>query len=172
MPITLRLVLLENLRRLADQIAFGHQHRHDADLLADRILGIDSVQPVQLTDVDACPNGDLLPEVFAAQLAKRLRDCDPLTTPAIAWLEKRLATQGTKVDLVVQHAQERQGASNVTVRNVITSLRTISEMDWQDLFEGVSLVDAKLREHPGFADMDFARPSRIFPATATTAKPR
>tara|TARA_R110000868_G_scaffold373543_1_gene637746 strand:+ start:125245 stop:133872 length:8628 start_codon:yes stop_codon:yes gene_type:complete len=155
-PITLRLVLLENLRRLADQIAFGHQHRHDADLLADRILGIDSVQPVQLTDVDTCPNGDLLPEVFAAQLAKRLRDCDPLTTPAIAWLEKRLATQGTKVDLVVQHAQERQGASNVTVRNVITSLRTISEMDWQDLFEGVSLVDAKLREHPGFADMDFA----------------
>ncbi|OSQ35731.1 GH36-type glycosyl hydrolase domain-containing protein [Thalassospira mesophila] len=154
-PITLRLVLLENLRRLSDQIAFGHQRRHDADLLADRILGIDSAQPIVFSDIDAEPDKDL-PEGFAAQLAKRLRDCDPLTTPAIAWLEKRLAKQGTEVDLVVQHAQERQGASNVTVRNVITSLRTISEMDWPDLFEGVSLVDAKLREYPGFSAMDFA----------------
>lgn len=153
-PITLRLVLLENLRRLSDQIAFGHQRRHEANQLADRILGIDDARPISLGDIDAHPDDDL-PEVFAAQLAKRLRDCDPQITPAIAWLEERLAKQGTEVDLVVQHAQERQGASNVTVRNVITSLRKISEMDWQDLFEGVSLVDAKLREHPGFSSMDF-----------------
>ncbi len=154
-PITLRLVLLENLRRLCDQISLGHKRRHDADELANRILGAGNAQPHPLAFVNACPDGRLS-EVFAAQLAKRLRDCDPLITPAIGWLEDRLAAQASDIDLVVHHAQERQGASNVSVRNVITSLRTISEMDWPDLFEGVSLVDAKLREHAGFAAMDFA----------------
>ncbi|POF29134.1 GH36-type glycosyl hydrolase domain-containing protein [Roseibium marinum] len=154
-PITLRLVLLENLRRLSDQICLAHTQRHAADHLADQSLGAGIVQPRLLADVDDGPDGRLS-EAFAAQLAKRLRDCDPLSTPAIAWLEERLASQGTDIDLVVQHAQERQGASNVTVRNVITSLRTISEMDWQVLFEEVSLVDARLRAHPGFSVMDFA----------------
>lgn len=154
-PITLRLVLLENLRRLSDQIRMGHKRRHEADQLADRVLGAGNTQTHPLAYLEAGLNGRMS-EVFAAQLAKRLRDCDPLITPAIGWLEERLAAQGSDIDLVVHHSQERQGASNVSVRNVITSLRTISEMDWPDLFEGVSLVDAKLREYSGFAAMDFA----------------
>lgn len=152
-PITLRLVLLENLRRLADQITFGHRMRLSADALADRLLEAGQTEIGIPADIGA---SEPLSEIFAAQLAKRLRDCDPVTTPAIGWLEDRLAKQGSNVDLAVRHAQERQGASNVTVRNVITSLRTIAETDWPELFESVSLVDAKLREHPGFSAMDFA----------------
>ncbi|TMV85827.1 glycosyl transferase, partial [Thioclava sp. BHET1] len=152
-PITLRLVLLENLRRLADQIAFGHRMRLSADAVADRLLGRGQTGIGMPPDIDT---SEPLSEIFAAQLAKRLRDCDPVTTPAIGWLEDRLIKQGSNVDLAVRHAQERQGASNVTVRNVITSLRTIAETDWPELFESVSLVDAKLRKHPGFSAMDFA----------------
>ena len=95
-------------------------------------------------------------ELFAAQLAKRLRDQDPRTTPALGWLEERLKLQGVSVDAVVQHAQQRQGASNVTVRNVITSMRLISDIDWAELVESVSLVDARLRDESAFAAMDFA----------------
>ncbi|WP_165354816.1 GH36-type glycosyl hydrolase domain-containing protein [Tropicimonas sp. IMCC6043] len=152
-PITLRLVLLENLRRLADQIKFGHRMRLNADALADRLLSSAQTGSSITADIGA---SERLSEIFAAQLAKRLRDCDPVTTPAIGWLEDRLIEQGSNVDLAVRHAQERQGASNVTVRNVITSMRTIAETDWPELFESVSLVDTKLREHPGFSAMDFA----------------
>src|SRR3546814_10869929 len=79
--------------------------------------------------------------LFAAQLVKRLRDQDPRTTPTLGWLEERLRLQGASIDDVVQHAQQRQGASNVSVRNVITSMRLISDIDWAELFESVSLVD-------------------------------
>lgn len=151
-PITLRLVLLENLRRLADQITFGHRMRLSADALADWLLGASQTGIWMREDIGA---SGLLSEIFTAQLAKRLRDCDPVTTPAIGWLEDRLLKQGSNVDLAVRHAQERQGASNVTVRNVITSLRTIAETDWPELFESVSLVDMTLRQHPGFSAMDF-----------------
>src|SRR5690606_8033378 len=107
--ITLRIVLVENLRRLADQITAGRRARTEADALADLLLADDSTG----TSAPRLPEKPL-PELFAAQLAKRLRDHDPRTTPAHGWLEERLARQGSSIEMVVQHAQQRQGASNVT----------------------------------------------------------
>ncbi|RCW74484.1 cyclic beta-1,2-glucan synthetase [Pseudorhodoferax soli] len=152
--ITLRIVLIENLRRLADQIGAGRAARADADAFAGRLTGL--VSSSALSDDIAARSPQPLSELFAAQLAKRLRDRDPQTMPALGWLEQRLAEQGSTVDAVVAHAQQRQGASNVTVRNVMTSLRLMSDIDWADLFERVSLVDATLCAGSGFAAMDFA----------------
>src|SRR5208282_949338 len=53
-----------------------------------------------------------------------------------------------------------QGAMNVTVRNVITSMRLMSAVDWADFFESVSAVDAALRAASDFAAMDFATRDR------------
>ena len=63
-------------------------------------------------------------------------------TPALQWLEERLVGQGTTADEAVRDEHQRQGASNVTVRNIITSMRLLSDVDWPELFESVSLVDA------------------------------
>lgn len=152
--ITLRIVLIENLRRLAEQISAGREDRADADALAERLLAPGHARSALEADIAARSSGPLS-EVFSAQLAKRLRDQDPRTTPTLGWLEERLREQGVSVETVVQHAQQRLGASNVTVRNVITSMRLISDLDWAQLFENVSLVDARLREGSNFAAMDF-----------------
>lgn len=70
--ITLRIVLIENLRRLADQITAGRAARADADALVDGLLAGGSAR-------SSAP----VSELFAAQLAKRLRDQNPRTTPAL-----------------------------------------------------------------------------------------
>ena len=49
---------------------------------------------------------------------------------------------------------------NVTVRNVITSMRLMSAFDWAEFFESVSLVDAVLRADTDFAALDFATRDR------------
>jgi len=38
----------------------------------------------------------------------------------------------------------------------ITSMRLLSDVDWPEFFESVSLVDELLRSNSGFASMDFA----------------
>jgi cyclic beta-1,2-glucan synthetase len=76
-------------------------------------------------------------------------------TPALHWLEDRLAAQGTTSDAIVHDEHQRQGASNVTVRNIITSMRLLSDVDWPEFFESVSLVDDLLRSGSDFAAMDF-----------------
>lgn len=152
--ITLRIVLVENLRRLTGQITAGRVARADADALAGRLLATGGARAALEADISARASTPLS-EVFAAQLARRLRDQDPRIMPALGWLEQRLGLQGTSVDEVVLRAQQRQGASNVTVRNIVTSMRLISDIDWAEWFESVSLVDARLRKDSAFAEMDF-----------------
>ncbi|MBA3772895.1 MAG: glycosyl transferase, partial [Ramlibacter sp.] len=153
--ITLRIVLVENLRRLTDQITEGRRARTDAQALANRLLTAGQSHSALESDIATRDPGPLS-EHFAAHLAKRLRDQDPRTTPALGWLGERLRLQGTSIEQVVEHTHQRQGASNVTVRNVITSMRLISSIDWAELFESVSLVDGRLRAGSDFAAMDFA----------------
>jgi cyclic beta-1,2-glucan synthetase len=155
-PLTLRIVLIENLRRIAQQIVDSRTARQQADGLANRLLGVDGriVDPVLAIRADL--EGARLSDAFAVQLVHRLRDQDPKFTPALTWLDQRLAAQGTTADTVVRDEHRKQGAANVTMRNIITSLRLISDVDWKDLFERASLVDAALTAHGEFQDMDFS----------------
>src|SRR5207302_2415592 len=61
-------------------------------------------------------------------------------------------------------------ATNVTVRNILTSMRLISTVDWTEIFESVSLVDATLRGDPNFAQMDFQTRDRYRHAVEELAR--
>jgi cyclic beta-1,2-glucan synthetase len=152
--ITLRIVLVENLRRLAGDIVNYQAARREANYLADQLLGDDSYK-ADAANAALQRHRETLPTAFAAQLVQRLRDQDPSVMPALLWLDDRLGAQGTTADDIVREEQRRQGAANVTIRNVITSMRLMSAVDWRELFESVSLVDAMLRADSDFAAFDF-----------------
>ena len=153
--ITLRIVLVENLRRGARRIVASRAARQEADALADRLLDVNARPAEPIRSVFQHYEQAPLPGAFAVQLGQRLRDQDPKVTRALMWLEERLAAQGTTAEAIVHDEHQRQGATNVTVRNIITSMRLISDVDWAELFENVSLVDDTLRSGSDFADMDF-----------------
>ena len=155
LTITLRVVLVENLRRLADAIVRGRAARQEADALADEFLGIASGSAPTLAAVMARDDNPRLVTAFAVELVQRLRDQDPAVTPALAWLNQRLAAQGTTADEIALVEHQRQAAMTVTVRNVVTSMRLMNAFDWSTFFEEVSLVDKELRARSNFDAMDF-----------------
>src|SRR4029077_6092608 len=104
--------------------------------------------------------GAPLATAFAVQLVQRLRDQDPVITPALHCLEEHLTAEGTTADEMVRLEHQQLAAMNVTVRNVITSMRLISAFDWAEFFESVSFVDAILWTDNGFAAPDFATRDR------------
>jgi cyclic beta-1,2-glucan synthetase len=160
LAITIRVVLVENLRRLADLIVSSQASRDAADALAERLLGT-GIRPPQPAAATLKPYAELpLTRPFAVQLVQRFRDEDPATTPALRWLDRRLSSQGTNADEIVREEHRRQGAANVTVRNIVTSMRIISELDWAEFFESVSLVDEALRAGSDFTGMDFPTRNR------------
>ena len=154
--ITLRVVLVENLRRLAERIERSRAARSQADDLADRLLRVPEDTAEPLSELLADQERYRVSDAFAVQLAHRLRDEDPRVNPALTWLDERLMAQGTTTDNVVRDEHQRQVSANVTVRNIITSMRLVSDVDWTVLFERMSLVDGVLSEGSAFGDFDFA----------------
>jgi len=153
--ITLRITLVENLRRLSEEIIARLSASQTADSLADRLLAMDGRAPEPEAAIVQSLDQTPWSAAFAVQLVQRMRDRDPDTTPALRWLNARLNAEGTTTDQIVRDEVQREGAINVTVRNVITSMRFVSTINWAEFFESVSPVDAVLREGSEFAAMDF-----------------
>ncbi len=143
--ITLRILLVENLRRLSEEIITSRTARQTADDFADRLLGLGKDGPEDTAVTLRLLSRTTLPTAARVQLFQRLRDQDPAVNPAVHWLEDRLAAQGTTADELVRLEHQRQATMNVTVRNVITSMRLISWFDWAQFVESVCLVDDVLR---------------------------
>src|SRR6267143_2048981 len=167
-PIALRLTLIENLRRLAVEIVEGRTARLEADRLANLLLGQSDLpaDPLAFRSVSDAA----LTASFAVRLSHRLRDQDPVTTPAARWLDERLAARGTSAHELVRAEHQRQAAANVTVRNVITSLRVMATFNWRDFFEEGSLVDRLFRSESEFGAMDFATRDRYRHAVEDLAR--
>jgi len=157
--ITLRLALVENLRRLAVLIVRAREEREQADKLADKLLELASRQTNSLVPVISERFGkrDEIPQTFVVQLTQRLREQDPAVMPVTDWLEQQLARQGKTIEQVIHSEHQRQAPTQVTIGNIITSMRLLSTLDWRDFFESVSLLEPILSKDPAgaYAKMEF-----------------
>ena len=86
--ISLRILLVENLRRLAERIVRGRAERQLADELADSLLGLGTEGPVDASTSLRRLERAQLTTSAQVQLFQRLRDQDPAVTPALPWLER------------------------------------------------------------------------------------
>jgi cyclic beta-1,2-glucan synthetase len=159
-PIMLRLVVIENLRRLAEQVVYSHRQRHEAKSWVSRLLADRSRDPS--APVQHAPHAQLRgpTDQFIVHLLDLLREHAAARASGIDWLENFLAQRGATPAEILRREQQRQAANQVTIGNCVTSLRLLSALDWTSFFERTSLVEALLREDPAgvYARQDF--PSR------------
>ncbi|MGZ8162731.1 MAG: GH36-type glycosyl hydrolase domain-containing protein, partial [Methylobacter sp.] len=163
-PITLRIMMIENLRRLAIRIMRSQAGRRLADEYVDQLEISDSTTlPVELPSAP-------LRQAFVVQLVQRLHDPHPGMTPSLEFLNEWLTAQDITVDEIVHREHALQIAANLTMRNIITSMRAISPFDWPNFVEKVSLVDNCLRSHSLYSRMDFLTRDRYRHAIENLAK--
>lgn len=159
-PITLRVVMTENLRRLAVRIVGSQSARKQADRIADEILG--------LGEGPARPDNEIIADLekidfsvwLSVQLLQRLRFQDSKVDPILNWNDQKLEARKLNADMAASIEHNAQSSANSTVRNIITSCRLISAYNWQDFFEEVSIVDQLLRQNPLYGELDFATRDR------------
>jgi cyclic beta-1,2-glucan synthetase len=166
----LRVVLIENLRRAADRIIEDRLQRNAADRMADRLLGSPNRAAEPLEQVIPSGKRVPLPRAFAVQLARRLRDVQRSETSAVHWFEQALQAADLDAESLVREELQTQGATNITVRNIVTSLVQLSALNWADIVESLSGVDAALREHSAYGGMDFPTRNRYRTAIEELAR--
>ncbi|MDB5941217.1 MAG: glycosyltransferase 36 [Ramlibacter sp.] len=145
LPTTLRVVLLENLRRMADEIAAGKAARELAHAVGDAAA---HVTEAQLDVLDAQMTRRGLRRAWLTQLWQRLPVDGAESSAALGkWMEHNCQDGPA----LVMESQTAQVAANLTVSNIITTLRLIGQIDWVDLIEPVSRSLQVLRGLPSFS---------------------
>ncbi len=162
-PIMLRLVLVENLRRLTDETIHRGDCRAQANQVmetwrAERHLALDLSHP------DRC--APLVLEVLEQLIAESPESV------GVRELERLLGEHDLYVDQLVRQEHQCQAANQVSIGNVITSMRLISALDWVAFFERVSPVEQLLKQDPAevYAQMDFPTRDRYRHAVERLAK--
>src|ERR1043165_2199693 len=164
LAISLRLTHVENLRRLTSRVRASREEREEADVLADKLLNMTARPAEELLAVIAerWKRREQFGRSLVVHLVQRLRDQDPVVISFLDRLEQRLKERGSSTEQLVHLEHQRQATAQVTVGNIITSMRLLSTLDWRDFFEDVSLVDPILSEDPAqaYARMEFASRDR------------
>ena len=148
LPTTLRVVLIENLRRLAERVATNKAAREVANLCCDRL---DTCTVASLEEVHALLEQRGVGRVFLTQLAQRLQDGRTAgdgsdRAELHAWLHTALP------DVAAMQAQQiaDQAADNLSVSNALTSLRAIGDADWPDIVARTSALMRLMLTSPLF----------------------
>lgn len=154
LPSLLRFVLVENLKRIAVRVDRARRMRHIANEVADRVAATpDDDEDLKILAPYARHAGDT---TFATQLLYRLRDGSQNSGKALTWLEKELEQAGTDAEEITIREHQTLSAGNVTTGNIVRGLRLINDVEWTDWFEGVSRIDALLRERTDVSALDFS----------------
>jgi cyclic beta-1,2-glucan glucanotransferase len=164
-PSTLKLALVENLKRLAEEMLVSRGARRAADAYVIRIDRTGTGRPPPLpAELDTA---------FGVQLLQRMREYGLHLSGVRAAVFEQLSARNLTTEDVIRSEHQRQAASQVSVANVITSLRLCSTLDWSQYFEAVSLVERVLQRDPAgaYGGMDFASRDRYRQAVEEIADP-
>jgi cyclic beta-1,2-glucan synthetase len=153
-PTMLRLVLVENLRRLARQMLLAWDARDEAERWSGSVGTPEP--PAEL------PPTAEFSDPFVVRLIQLWRDQGARAGTVLSELEARLAALGDDANGVLRREHRRQAANQVSVSNCVIGLRLLASFDWNAFFERHSAVDAVLRSDPAgvYAHQDFATRDR------------
>ncbi|KPF47805.1 carbohydrate-binding protein [beta proteobacterium AAP65] len=170
LPTTLRVVLVENLRRLAERLATRQAARELARLCCEGPVPC-SLATLQALCVPLAQRG--VEDVFLEQLGQRLLDplasgaasgprpenaetaepanasADPRAAPPALrlWLAGRLPAAG----LLPTRQNAEQTADNLSVSNAVNALRALNDADWPEIVARSSPLTQWMLADPLFA---------------------
>lgn len=154
LPISINLVLVENLRRAAARVIKARNERLQADeLMNSDQAGKNAAFADELKIVDA--DGHIR-RSYAVQLMRRVADIEDARDQVRASITKAIAAFELTPEDIVNAEHQSVASTNSTVRHIVRSMRTMADVQWASLVEELSLVDAELRISPAYPLMDFA----------------
>ena len=162
--IMLRLALLENLRRVSYRTARRRRDRDRALGWVGRFLDAAQASPKRLITelADFVRDSPTMSQAFIAEMCTGLQGQHPALGLVVSWVEQDLAEQGRTMEQTLRAESHDQAADRVSIANSITSLRTLTALDWHEFVENLSETEAALRRDPAgvYAQMDFATRDR------------
>lgn len=158
LPSIFRMVIV---KRLADVTRRLEERRNICSKVTDLLSTIrpSELSPEKLQQALADHGYELpLSGALTVHLIQHLREHAQDSANVGEWLLCKLENNAESLDELVTYDYEQQAELGVTTGNLVDSLRKLSRWNWQDVLEGLSMVDHVLRgEKSGiYPLMDYA----------------
>ncbi|MHB1651280.1 MAG: GH36-type glycosyl hydrolase domain-containing protein [Desulfitobacteriaceae bacterium] len=156
-PIMLKITILENLRRLVEQVLEIQSERDDAEKWLAPFRYAEYTHEEWEEVLESAVRPVAYSAAFGERLLKRIREMGLDGLPILHWLDRSVARQDTTIESLAKLAHQQQAACQVSMGHAITSLRFLGAEDWPRFFEEISLVEKVLQTDPGsvYSQMDF-----------------
>ncbi|WP_409342845.1 GH36-type glycosyl hydrolase domain-containing protein [Paenibacillus sp. MBLB4367] len=146
LPLILRVVLVGKLSETMMRV----RERREVCIEVERLLS--RIEPSQLTqeavgaELEAAGQSAPLSGPWIAHLIGHLREWADDSAAVREWLACQFENGSEDLDRIVSYEHQLQAAYQVTAGNAITSLRKNERLDWNAMFERISLLDRTLRQ--------------------------
>lgn len=158
-PIMIRLALLENLSRVAIQIALDRNDSALANQWANKIIEVNDKNPKDLVLIiaDMARSNPPITDAFVGEFTRKLQWKGSELTLPMTWLEQHLSGSSNTLNSMILAENQKQAANQVSVSNSINSLRFIAKMEWREFVETMSVLEQMLRKDIDgiYSKMDF-----------------
>lgn len=147
-PVMLRIVLIENLRTLCGQLLEEYRADQEAQSLLELWKKERRFEPL----------GDSMSLTSALLLTLHEKLKGEQTTDALEAFDRYLQRMGWNLADLRKLEQFRVAANQVSMGNIITSMRLINTLNWIEFFERTNRCERVLRHDPTghYESMDFA----------------
>ncbi|HWN82169.1 MAG TPA: hypothetical protein VNM87_08755, partial [Candidatus Udaeobacter sp.] len=144
LPTMLKAALIDNIRRLADDMLADRRARMSAGGFFQRFEAETGDEESPKEPKLAHP----LRLAYLVELLSRLRDQGPHAAGLRAAIESRLVAMSMSAEEAVHAQHTLEAMAHVSIGNAITSMRFCATLDWSQFFEQVSLVEQILQRDP------------------------
>ncbi|AOY75885.1 GH36-type glycosyl hydrolase domain-containing protein [Clostridium formicaceticum] len=148
----IRCALMENIRRISEKI-YTH---HIAWRKAEEVAGL-SEEEILVAVKENIQMDERVNAPYVEHLLRVLRREGVEAGAVITYLEKKLKDYNTSVKSLIEEEHREQAAKKVAIGNSITSLNIVATIDWNDIFESLSVVEKILKEDAAgvYRQLDF-----------------
>ncbi|MDR3271591.1 MAG: glycosyl transferase family 36 [Peptococcaceae bacterium] len=159
-PIMLKMVFLENVRRLAEEILVTQAERLAAKkwLAPFTKAGQPAGQWPKL--LESAPRPLLFTATMAERLSSRIKDFGLDGAPLLRWLERAVSKQDATLDALIKLDHQCQTSCQLSMGNSISAIRFLLDQDWPNFFEEISMVQKILAQDPSAVYLQMDYPSR------------
>lgn len=149
-PTMIRLALIENIRTISEETKETQKQWNIADeivgkLWSDEVVDLEKTIRLFKDDIESI---DEVNPSFVEHLFYRLRRSGRSYSNVLRYIDEHLKKFGTTAEIIAQKEHHAQAISTTSMGNCIVSLKNISLLKWDNLFESASFVEKILKQDP------------------------
>jgi cyclic beta-1,2-glucan synthetase len=163
-PIMLRLAVIQNIRRISEKIALRITDQNLAEFWTDKMIQTiqDDSDDLIMIIADMARSKPVLSPPFVTYFMRKLQGKGTALALPLNWMAQQLSRKGIGSTELIRKENQDQAANQVSIRNNISTLRSLSATDWRKFVETLSSVEKVLRQDIAgtYPLMDFATRDR------------